>query len=271
MLLCEHALGLQRVNGSPSGSPPVGSVTHQTLRTSRVGRSAPRATTTVRGAVASACAEMFSDAPESTMFAVEAAHVAGAAEVRRREFATVRHCARTALRCLGMPLVPILPDADRAPRWPAGVVGSLTHCPGYRAAAVARSDELRTIGIDAEPHAAVPDDALELVLRDEERARLVELADVDPDVRWDRVLFCAKETVFKAWFPLTRRWLDFTDVSTTLRRDGTFLARLQVPVPRAARADVREFSGRWVVGRGLVVAATWVDEPRRRAGDASRP
>jgi 4'-phosphopantetheinyl transferase EntD len=196
----------------------------------------------------SACAEMFCDAPESAMFSIEAAAVAGAVAERRREFGTVRYCARKALLQIGVPAVPILPDVERAPRWPAGVVGSMTHCAGYRAAAVARSEELRGVGIDAEPHAALPAAALDLVLRDEERARLPALQDADPDLHWDRILFCAKEAVYKAWFPLTRRWLDFQDVSTTVNLDGTFHARV----------DVDGFDGRWAVGRGLVVAATSV-------------
>ena len=195
---------------------------------------------------ASASAEMFSDAPESTMFSTEAAAVAGAVAERRREFGSVRYCARTALRQLGVPPVPILPGADRAPRWPAGVVGSMTHCAGYRAAVVARSHELGGVGIDAEPHAALPADMLDLVLRDEERARLLTLAGAEPGRHWDRIVFCAKEAVYKAWFPLTRRWLDFADVSVTLRPDGTFRADVEVD----------RLGGRWTVGRGLVVAAT---------------
>lgn len=210
---------------------------------------------------ASACAEMFSDAPESTMFPVEAAAVANAVPERRREFGTVRYCAREALRQIGMPAAPILPDGDRAPRWPVGVVGSMTHCAGYRAAAVARSGELCGLGIDAEPHAPIPDATLELVLRDEERTRLRALADAEPDLHWDRILFCAKEAVYKAWFPLTRRWLDFDDVSTELHPDGTFRASLRVPAARVAGVELDGFSGRWVVGRGLVVAATSVSRP----------
>jgi 4'-phosphopantetheinyl transferase EntD len=201
----------------------------------------------------SACAEMFSDAPESTMLPVEHAAVEGAVAERRREFATVRYCARTALNRLGVSAVPILPDRDRAPKWPVGVVGSMTHCVGYRAAAVARSSRLRALGIDAEPHAPLPDETLDLVLRDEERAGLLTLADAHPRVHWDRVFFCAKEAIYKAWFPLTRRWLDFADVSTTVHPDGTFRAW-----PRVAGVDLDGFSGRWLVRRGLVLAATSV-------------
>jgi 4'-phosphopantetheinyl transferase EntD len=197
---------------------------------------------------ATASAETFSDVPESTMFSDEAAAVAGAGAERRREFGTVRWCARKALRQLGVPAVPILPDGDRAPRWPVGVVGSLTHCAGYRAAVVARSGELRGVGIDAEPHAALPADVLDLVLREEERTRLLTLAEADPGRHWDRIVFCAKEAVYKAWFPLTGRWLDFEDVSVTVNLDGTFGARLLGTVPR-------DLDGRWKVDRGLILAA----------------
>jgi 4'-phosphopantetheinyl transferase EntD len=198
---------------------------------------------------ASASAEMFSDAPESTMFFSEAAAVAGAVVERRREFGTVRYCARRALRQLGVPPVPILPGADRAPRWPVGVVGSMTHCAGYRAAVVARSGELRGVGIDAEPHAALPTDMLDIVLRDEERARILTLASAGPGRHWDSIVFCAKEAVYKAWYPLTGRWLDFQDVSITVHPDGTFEARL-------LGAGPRDLDGRWKVGRGLILTAT---------------
>src|SRR5688500_16527321 len=62
--------------------------------------------------------------------------VARAVEPRRREFGTTRACARTALGRLGVDPVPIPRGPGGAPRWPAGIVGSLTHCAGYRAAAV---------------------------------------------------------------------------------------------------------------------------------------
>jgi 4'-phosphopantetheinyl transferase EntD len=203
----------------------------------------------------SASAESLSDVPESVLYPVEAAAVAGAVAERRREYATVRYCARRALRRLGVPAAPILRDEDRAPRWPAGVVGSMTHCPGYRAAVVARSSRLRGVGIDAEPHAAVPAPALELILRDDERERLPALAGVHRALHWDRIAFCAKEAVFKAWFPLTRRWLDFSDVSVALRPDGTFSAVLHVSAGE-------RLEGRWIVGHGLSVAAAWMEAGR---------
>ena len=205
-----------------------------------------------------ACVEMLSDVPLSTMFPVEIAAVANAVTRRRREFATVRYCAREALRKIGVPAAAILSDADGAPRWPDGVVGSMTHCAGYRAAVVARSDDLLGVGFDAEPHAPVPAAVLDFMLRDEESAQLPALSEARSDLHWDRIFFCAKEAAYKTWFPLTRRWLDFTDVSVELSVGGNFEARVLVSEPGLADSDVVRISGQWVVDRGLVVAIACV-------------
>ena len=103
-----------------------------------------------------------------------------------------------ALMKIGVPAAPILPDIDGAPQWPAGVVGSMTHCAGYRAAAVTRSRALAGVGIDAEPHAPLPGAVHDVILREEERSHLLTLAEARRELHWDRILFCAKEAVYKA-------------------------------------------------------------------------
>jgi 4'-phosphopantetheinyl transferase EntD len=131
----------------------------------------------------------------------------------------------------------------------------MTHCSGYRAAVVARSRTVRSVGIDAEPDAALPPAMLDLVLRSEERARLRTISEAFPDRHWDRILFCAKEAVFKAWFPIARSWLDFLDVSVAVRADGTFRALVHAS-PVAGVGPV--FDGRWAVANGLILTATSV-------------
>src|ERR1700761_3617241 len=84
-----------------------------------------------------ASADLFGDAPDVTLFPDEEALLGRAVEKRRREFAAGRGCARRALAALGLPPAPLLPGEGGAPRWPDGVVGSITHCAGYAAAAVA--------------------------------------------------------------------------------------------------------------------------------------
>lgn len=194
----------------------------------------------------------------------EAAVVAHCAERRRREFAEVRACARSAMATLGVPRGPVLPGLRGAPRWPVGVVGSMTHCEGYRAAALARAGDLASLGIDAEPHAPLPDGVLDLVASAAERARLERLSAQEAAVHWDRVLFSAKESVYKAWFPLTHAWLDFAEADvdlTTARRpegSGRFRARLLVPGPVVGGRALGHVEGRWAVQGGLVATAVAV-------------
>jgi len=227
---------------------------------------------------AAACAEAFADPPGIALFPEEEALLAQAAAKRRREFTTARGCARDALAALGVAPAPILPGERGAPRWPPGVVGSITHCAGYRAAAVAHDRDLLTIGLDAEPDDMLPDGVLEIIALPAERARLRDLTAAAPDTRWDRLLFSAKESVYKAWFPLTRRWLGFEDADITIHpapgtsadtdvpppvtsadtgvpAHGTFEARLLVTAPAPAGAAPAGFTGRWLAADGLILTA----------------
>jgi 4'-phosphopantetheinyl transferase EntD len=195
-------------------------------------------------------AETFRDADAQRLFPAEEAAITRAVGKRRREFTTGRSCARAALGMLGFGPVPIGRGERGAPVWPAGVVGSITHCQGYRAAVVARTSDVATLGLDAEPNEALPEGVLAVISLPGERARISELAAAEPGVCWDRLLFCAKESVYKAWFPLTRRWLGFKDADITIQPAArTFTARLTGP---ADGGDV-SFNGRWVVSDGLII------------------
>ncbi len=230
------------------------------------------------GAVAAV--EARQDCIDVELFPEEDALVSRAVDKRRREFTTARMCARAALRELGLPATPILTGERGEPLWPAGVVGAITHCDGYRACAVARASEIVSIGIDAEPNAALPDGLLGDIARPEELPELRRLAVEHPDVHWDRLLFSAKESVYKAWFPITKSWLGFEDALLHIDPDaGTFIAQLLVPGPLLAEdrlqagappsagsrqptdgllssaGRLRGFSGRWMVQEGIVLTA----------------
>ncbi|MCM1973259.1 4'-phosphopantetheinyl transferase superfamily protein [Streptomyces sp. G1] len=198
------------------------------------------------------------DASPADLYPEEAAVVAQAVDKRRREFAAVRSCARRAMEKLGVPPQPLLPGERGAPRWPDGLTGSMTHCDGYCAAALVRAEDLASLGIDAEPDERLPGGVLPAVSLPGEAQRIDRLAGERPEIRWDRLLFSAKESVYKAWFPLTGKWLDFTEADIDLRPGGTFTATLLVPGPlvRGRRLDV--FEGRWTAGRGLVATAVTV-------------
>jgi 4'-phosphopantetheinyl transferase EntD len=213
-------------------------------------------------------AEAFTDVPDAFLFPAERPIVASAVERRRREFTTGRSCARRALGGLGVPPVPILPGDRGAPQWPPGIVGSITHCLGYRGAAVAHDRDVRAIGLDAEPDEALPRGVLDMVSVASERARLAALTAGGPGTCWDRLLFSAKESVYKAWFPLTRQWLGFHDVDIVIdAAGGTFEARLLVPPPVIDGIPLHGFSGRWLSARGLVLTAIAVPATGCGVGD----
>jgi 4'-phosphopantetheinyl transferase EntD len=203
-----------------------------------------------------AAEEAFGDLPDVQLYPGEEALIANAVDKRRREFTTARACARAAMARLGVPAAPILSGLRGAPQWPAGVVGSITHCAGYRAAAAGLGGELITIGMDAEPHEALPGGVLEAVSAPGERTRLAALAAARPETSWDRLLFCAKEAVYKAWFPLTERWLGFADAAVTIDHErGVFAARLLVEGPVLDGRPLTGFTGRWLARDGLLLAA----------------
>lgn len=250
-------------------------------------------------------ADAFGDAPEGVLLPAEEAVVAGVAPGRRREFATVRHCARRALRELAAhppgtaaPPVTLLPDRDGVPRWPEGVVGSMTHTRGYRAAVVARAADVTRIGIDAEPDRPLRPGVLETIASPAERAALPgpgaygcggegcggggcgsegcgghgcggggcggDDCGGHGAVCWDRLLFCAKEAAYKAWFPHARVRLGFRDVEVAF--DGP-------PEDGRFRAMVRHgpgalLPGRWGAGNGLLVAVVAAPAGGARGADA---
>ena len=213
--------------------------------------------------------EVFGDPEDAALMPGEEAVIARAVDKRRLEYTTTRHLARTALGRLGLPPVAIGTGGNREPLWPAGIVGSMTHCRGYRAAAVARAAGAVTgLGIDAEPHGPLPEGVFDTIARPDEMPGLAALAAERPQVRWDRLVFSAKESVYKAWFPVARRWLGFGEavvdfapeeeppaagmpgMSVMAAISGTFTARIL-----QSGAPITRMTGRWTIESGLVLTA----------------
>jgi enterobactin synthetase component D / holo-[acyl-carrier protein] synthase len=204
-----------------------------------------------------AAAEIYTDLPGLSALPEEEPLIARSVAKRRNEFIAVRHCARLALAELGVPPAPILKGDKGEPCWPDGVVGSLTHCEGYRGAAVARSERVRSVGIDAEPHDVLPKGVLDAISLPAERSTIGTLP---ADLHWDRILFCAKEATYKAWFPLTRRWLGFEDAHITFDvgpsgDTGTFASKILIDPTAESGSPLTVLSGRWSVTDGLALTA----------------
>lgn len=186
-------------------------------------------------------------------------YVDRAVHSRRQEFSTVRRCARAAIENLGFSSGPLIPGHRGAPIWPNGLVGSMTHCTGFRAAAVARITEIQALGIDAEPNERLPADPglLDVVALPIEQQRLTSLTRSCPEVAWDRLLFSAKESVYKAWYPSTRRDLTFIDVDIDFEvSTSTFTAKVLLP----DSGFFESLKGRWTMQAGLLVTAICLEQ-----------
>jgi 4'-phosphopantetheinyl transferase EntD len=170
-----------------------------------------------------------------------------AVPTRQREFATGRELARGLLTELGHADFTLLREEDRIPRWPDGVVGSITHAADLCAVAVARGRDYHGVGIDLEPDEAVDKDIERVVCRDAEHDWVAAAGEDERGVRC-RIVFSVKEAVYKAFYPKTRQFWSFQDVTVAIDLDdGCYRARL----PGGAGVD--EVTGRvrrdggWIV------------------------
>jgi 4'-phosphopantetheinyl transferase EntD len=197
------------------------------------------------------------DAIPTALFPTESAAVSRAVPARREEFAAGRWCARRALAELGISAQALPVGSDRAPVWPAGIVGSITHCQGLVGAVVARTARLIALGFDAEPATPLGNDLPGLVCTASE-LDWVRRSPVSPaPADWPKVIFCAKEALHKCVAPLYHVMLDFRDVSLALEPSGIFSARIE---PSASVAvDVGRVCGRFAMAGAFVFAAAFIE------------
>jgi len=170
-----------------------------------------------------------------------------AVEKRRREFSAGRVAADTALKTLGIAESRIPVGPARNPVWPAGITGSIAHSSGFAIAAVARQTEIAALGLDLEPIDALGSDLWPNILTEMESRRISEKSR-DRQVPMATVIFCIKESFYKLQYPLTGRWVDFSDVDVGFEPEaGTISLVCREPGVAAALRRSR-FNGRYALG-----------------------
>jgi 4'-phosphopantetheinyl transferase EntD len=158
------------------------------------------------------------------LFPEEEEYVRSAVFKRRLEFSTGRCCAREALEQLGVTPAPILMGPLRAPIWPRGFIGTITHAEGISAAVVARTGLWQGIGIDILGVAGAREVlrvAAGIVAGEQEEQSAQRIAGTILDARV--LLFSAKESVIKAISSSSRRFVDFTEIAMEVEEE-TFSA-----------------------------------------------
>jgi 4'-phosphopantetheinyl transferase EntD len=173
-------------------------------------------------------------------FDEELVFVRNAIETRRNEFSRGRYCAHQAFRKLGELSIAIPVHATRRPIWPEGYQGSITHCRQYTAAAIGRGSDFLAIGIDAEENLPLPHGVWEMISTPRDREGLSKLPSFPshqpsrPMIAWERLVFSAKESVYKTWSCLSDQWLDFKDCTIEINpATDTCTAEISKPLEKA--------------------------------------
>ena len=139
---------------------------------------------------------------------------------RRDEYTLGRICAHRALSKFGLESVPILRNAEtREPCWPESVRGSITHSDEFAAVAVGLSKDISGVGLDLESLSRSVNFGISRhVCVENERELLESLPSKQADLAL-RIIFSAKESIFKCLFPVSRTYLSFQDAKVTVNEN----------------------------------------------------
>lgn len=183
----------------------------------------------------------------------ERVQVERAVPKRQHEYAAGRWCAHTLLSELGFDDAPLLAGPSRAPLWPTGAVGSISHCRTLCAAAVTRREHHASVGLDIEDQTPLEESLWRIIARPDELAWLTAQTPSCPSGVKAKLLFSAKESFYKCQHPLTSRLLEFGDVRLEFDHDaGCFQAWTPSAELRSLAGSLR---GRFLLtGQHIVTA-----------------
>ncbi len=141
---------------------------------------------------------------------------------RQAEFILGRRCVHQALSKFKLESAPVLRNPEtREPCWPESVRGSITHSGKMAAAAVGWTKEISGIGIDLESFSREIDFNISRHVCVE--TELEWLKNLSPELakRGLRIIFSAKESIFKCLFPISQTYLYFKDATITINEDNS--------------------------------------------------
>lgn len=181
-------------------------------------------------------------------------------KTRLHEFSRGRHCVHRILRTVGINHFPLLVSSSGSPIWPKNFVGSITHTNIYTAAVLARSNIVKSIGIDIEEIADFPLEIKYDILRFDERREF----DLNPNYSIEiklALFFSIKEAVYKAYNPIYRIFLDFKDVKVELSNpQRSYRAYVSKPSLMAgSNNDVVCIEGFFFIDRERIYTSAWIN------------
>lgn len=179
-------------------------------------------------------------------------------EHRRTEFLLGRACAHQALADFHLAHLPILRNENRAPIWPESIVGSISHTENWAVAAVGQRSHVKGIGIDIENlqrsvnlriqrHICVP----------QEKEWLAQFPPDQLEV-FLKIIFSAKESIFKCFHPLTGVYLDFRDAQVVLNDNSSDFEFTLLKTCGSDFPEGFQYKGTYQIVQNMVLTSIWV-------------
>ena len=187
------------------------------------------------------------DAYSQGLLTGESAAIERAVPKRRSEYITGRVNARSAMAALGIEPCEILQNTDRAPIWPKGIVGSISHSNALCVAAVACDTQFQSLGIDVEITEPLDLDLVDAICTDADRAWINSLPPAQVGLN-AKLIFSAKEAAYKCQYPSSKTVLEFHDLDLFVNSETAILTA-------QFRRDVANFpAGTRLYGKFAILA-----------------
>lgn len=183
----------------------------------------------------------------------ESGPMARMAPIRQKAYTAGRCAAHHALRDLGHPVAPVLMAPDRAPVWPKGLTGSISHSQTCCIAALGRVNQVAALGVDVEEDSDLDHDLLTTVCTADERAWLSVLPQAQAGVM-AKLIFSAKECAYKCQYPQSKTLFGFDALCVTPDPAcGQFEATFLFDIPHFPVGT--RLLGRFAIKDGLIITA----------------
>jgi len=207
-------------------------------------------------------AEVITEGEEWVEYPEEELQVANAVSKRRFEFISGRRCARKALARIGVKPCALVADENRVPKWPTGVVASISHSMKLCCAVAAHSDAIVCLGVDLETTTRISPGVIERVTHPLEKAY------VNDGPARGSLIFSAKEAFFKAQFPVWKSWPNFNDLAFWVETSGNRLKVQTIAshLPEDLRIAANNMQFRYAFFDNCVLTLCWLTIRKNLSG-----
>ena len=196
---------------------------------------------------------------EFTLYPEELALTKKMSSKRLYDFSSGRYAARKLLLNYEIEKHPILIGENRAPIWPTGIIGSISHSENLCIAVISDKKALNSIGVDIESSKRINADILPLICNEEEisHIKLLEKASNINILTNAKLIFSIKESLFKCLNPLINNWIDYKEMQVKIDlKQRTYLA---TPISANQNLiDIGEISGKWFSNDYFHISSCWL-------------